>query len=152
MGAANAEIWRLRARLEALNNYGVSKLWLPDLLKHFRVTKFSILSELQLETLSLYLCTDHAKGFLCTQGRNHDLRLLNIPDGVHKAVEFGIHQGTVMVLVIVQLHNGSDLHSAISLPEGSSVEDLDYLAGEFDVVTNVVLGEVSVEEIIHSLP
>lgn len=40
----------------------------------------------------------------------------------------------------------------ISLPEGSSAEDLDCLAGEFDVVTNVVLGEVSVEEIIHILP
>jgi hypothetical protein len=100
---------------------GVSKIWLLDLLKHFRVTKFSILSELRLETLSLYLCTDHAKGFLCTRGRDNDLRLLNIPNGVREAVEFGIHRGTIMVLVIVQLHTGSDLHNTIYQPTGGFI-------------------------------
>jgi hypothetical protein len=32
------------------------------------------------------------------------------------------------------------------------VEYLDHLTDDFDVTTNVVLGEVSVEDIIHRLP
>jgi hypothetical protein len=32
--------------------------------------------------------------------RNHDLRLLDIPDHVREVVEFGVHEGVVMTLAI----------------------------------------------------
>lgn len=57
-----------------------------------------------------------------------------------------------MALAITQLNTGGDLHNAIDLSEGSSVEDLDRLMDNIDAAVNTVLGEVSMEERIHDLP
>lgn len=95
---------------------------------------------MELETLSLSKCADQDTRFLHAQGRNRDLRILDIPDRV------------LVALAIVQLHIGSDLHSAISLLKGLSVKELNRLTSEFDAAANVVLGDVFVEQIIHNLP
>jgi hypothetical protein len=55
-------------------------------------------------------------------------------------------------VAITQLNTGGDLHNAIDLSEGLSVEDLDRLMDNIYAVVNIVLGEVSMEEIIHDLP
>lgn len=52
----------------------------------------------------------------------------------------------------MQLHFGGELRNAIGLPEGMMSEDLDHLTDDFDAATNIVLGEVSVEGIIHGSP
>jgi hypothetical protein len=60
VGIANAKIRRLRATLAGLNDSRASKPWCPGLLQPFRVTEPYVLSKLELETLSLYLCADQA--------------------------------------------------------------------------------------------
>lgn len=73
--------------------------------------------------------------------------LLDIPNHVREAVEFGVHHGVAMALAIMQLHFGGNLRNTIGLLEGSMTEDLDRLMDDFDVDVNVVLGEVFVEVI-----
>jgi hypothetical protein len=46
------------------------------------------------------VCVNQAIRFVCARGRNNDLRLLDIPDRVYKAMEFEVHQGAVVVLAI----------------------------------------------------
>lgn len=65
---------------------------------------------------------------------------------------FWVHHSVVVALSIVQLHFGGELRNAIGLPEGMMSEDLDHLTDDFDAATNIVLGEVSVEGIIHGSP
>jgi hypothetical protein len=64
-----------------------------------------VLSELELEVLSLHLCADQAAGFLHARGRNRNLRLLDILDHVCESVESGTHHGIVVALAIAQLHS-----------------------------------------------
>lgn len=66
-------------------------------------------------------------------------------------MEYGVHRGVVVTLAIAQLQFGGDLRSAIGLLEGSTVENLESLIDDFDDDTNTLLGEVSVNEIIHNL-
>jgi hypothetical protein len=72
------------------------------------------------------------------------LCLLDIPVLVHETIEFGIYRDEVVALAIAQLHFGGDLRDDIGLLEGSTMEDMDRLTGDFDAATNVVFGEVSV--------
>lgn len=78
--------------------------------------------------------------------------LLDIPDCVCEAMEFGVLWGTAVAITIVQLHFGGNICDTIGLPNGSSVADLDLLIGDFDADANTILGVVPVEEIIHVLP
>jgi hypothetical protein len=80
------------------------------------------------------------------------LRLLDIPEHVHEAVEFGIHRGVASAFTIVQLHYGVRLHGIVGLPTGTTSADLELLTSDFDATTNVVLGVVLVEEIFCNLP
>jgi hypothetical protein len=109
-----------------------------------------VLSKLELEVLSPRLCMDHGIGFHHAQGRSRHLCLLDIQDRVHEVIEFGIHPSTLVALSIMQLHGG-ELHDAIGYLEGTMAKNLDHLTNDFDVATNVVLGEVFVEEIIYGL-
>lgn len=67
-------------------------------------------------------------------------------------MEFGVHSGAMVALAITQLHFGGGLRNVVGLSESMMSEDIDCLADDFDATMNVVLGEVSVEEIIHGLP
>lgn len=80
------------------------------------------------------------------------MRLLDIPNRVCEVVEFRVHRGAAVDLFIAQLHFNGNLRDVIDLPDGSMMADLDLLTGDFDTAANVVLGVVSVEEIIHDLP
>lgn len=102
--------------------------------------------------MSLYQCVDQAIRFIHARGRNRDLCLLDIPNHVCEAMEFEVYQGVVVAHAIVQLHFGGNLRDTIGLTDGSMVVDLDLLIGDFNAAVNVVLGVVSVEEIIHDLP
>jgi hypothetical protein len=85
-------------------------------------------------------------------GKNHGYRLLDILDCVCEAMELGVHRGVAMALAITQHHFSCNLSDDISLPARSTMADLDLLAGEFYVATNIVLGVVSMEEIIYGFP
>lgn len=61
---------------------------------------------------------DQATRFVRARSRNRDLCLLDIPDHVREAVEFGVHRGMEVALAFAQLHFGGNLHSAIGPPEG----------------------------------
>lgn len=108
----------------------------------FLVLRFicRLLAELELEELSLYLCTDQATRFVRVRGRNCDMRLLDVPNRVREAVEFGVHWGAIVALAITQLYFGGNLHDIIGLPARSTPTTLDLLSGDFDAATNVVLG------------
>jgi hypothetical protein len=80
------------------------------------------------------------------------LCLLDILNHVCEVVEFRVHRGAAVALFIAQLHFNGNLRDAIDLLDGSMMVDLDLLTGDFNSVVNVVLGVVSVEEIIHDLP
>jgi hypothetical protein len=60
--AANAGVWRLQARLVALNDSGASKFVRPSFLapdsSHYYFHEFLVFAELELEAPSLYLCAD----------------------------------------------------------------------------------------------
>lgn len=68
------------------------------------------------------------------------MRLLDALNRVCEAMEFGVHQGTIVALAITQLYFGGNLHDTIGLPAGSTPTTLDLLSGDFDAATNVVLG------------
>jgi hypothetical protein len=95
---------------------------------------------------------DQATRFIRARGGNHDLRLLDILNRVCEVVEFRVHRGAAVALFIAQLHFNGNLCYAIDLLDGSMMADLGLLTGDFDSAANVVLGVVSVEEIIHDLP
>jgi hypothetical protein len=57
-----------------------------------------------------------------------------------------------VVLAIAHLHFGGELCNVIGLLEGVIPKNLERLMDDFDTAMNVVLGEVSMEEIIHGLP
>lgn len=67
-------------------------------------------------------------------------------------MEFGVHYGVVVALAITQLHFDGGLRNVVGLLESMMWEDIDRLADDFDAAMNAVLGEVSMEEIIHGLP
>lgn len=62
-----------------------------------------------------------------------------------------VHQGALVALTTTQLHFVGNLRDAIGLLDGSTVVDLYFLTCDFDVFVSVVVGVVSVEEIIHDL-
>lgn len=112
---------------------------------------FLVPPELELEVLGLHLCMDPTTRFLQAQGRNHNLSLLDVLDHVYEGVEFGVHHGVTVALAIAQLHFGGELYNVIGLLEGAIAKNREHLMDDFDTAMNVVLGEVSMEEIIHGL-
>lgn len=79
------------------------------------------------------------------------MRFLDIPECILEADEFEVYWGMVMALAIAQLHFVGCFRNVLDLPVGSALAYLDLLTDNFDVTTNVVLGVVLVEEIIHDL-
>jgi hypothetical protein len=67
-------------------------------------------------------------------------------------VEFGIHRGAVTTFAIAQLHCRGRLRGVVGLPVETTSTDLELLTSGFNATTNIVLGVVTVEEIIFDLP
>ena len=77
--------------------------------------------------------------------------LLDIPECVHEALEFGIHHGGVTTFPITQLCYDDRILDVDGLPIETTSMDLELLTSGFDAMKNIMLGVVSVDEIICDL-
>jgi hypothetical protein len=59
-----------------------------------------------------------AEGYIHTYGGRWEECLLDIPNRVRDAVEFGVHRGATVALTVAQVPSRHVLHHLVGLPEG----------------------------------
>jgi hypothetical protein len=77
-------------------------------------------------------------------------RLLNVPEHVRDAVEYSVHRGAAvaLMLMVTRLRSGHELRFLIGFPEGEGVADHERLVEDFDEATDAMIAEVPAEEVI----
>jgi hypothetical protein len=64
-------------------------------------------------------------------------------------VEFGVHRGATIALVVVQVRSGHVLHHLVGLPEGQELADHYGSQEDFDEAADVIVDLVPANEIVE---
>jgi hypothetical protein len=64
-------------------------------------------------------------GYVHARGGSREERLLDIPNRVRDTVEFGVHHGAAVALMVAQVQLGHVLHHLVVLSEGQELANHD---------------------------
>jgi hypothetical protein len=85
---------------------------------------------------------------VCARGKRLEERLLDVPERVRDAVEYGVHRGAAVAQAAAQVRSGHELRFLIGFPEGEGATDHERLIEDFDEAADAVTAEVPAEEVI----
>jgi hypothetical protein len=80
---------------------------------------------------------------------NREERLLDLPNRVWDTVELDIYCGTVVALMVAQVHSGHALHHLVGLPEDQEQADRDGSRENFDEAIDAIVDLVPAEGIVE---
>jgi hypothetical protein len=112
-------------------------------------------AELELELLALWEAVNAVVGYIHARGGSREERLLDIPNRIRDAVEFGVHHGAAVALTMAQVQSGHVLHHLVGLSASQELANHDGSREDFneavDVVTDLIPAEGIVEEATRGL-
>jgi hypothetical protein len=97
----------------------------------------------------LWEAADAVAGYIHARGGSREECLLDIPNRVRDAVEFGVHHGVAVALTVAQVWSGHMLHQSVGLPEGQELANHDGSREDFDEAADAVVDLVPAEEIVE---
>ena len=92
---------------------------------------------------------DAVAGYVHARGESREERLLNIPNSIRDAVEFGVHRGAAVALTVAQVRSGHVLHHLVGLPEGQELANHDGSREDFEEAADAVVDLVPTEGIVE---
>jgi hypothetical protein len=101
-----------------------------------------------MELQMLRKAVDTIAGHMLTQGERLEECLLDIPEHVRDAVEYGVHRGAAVALAVDQVWSSHELHFLADFSDGEEVVDHERLIEDFDEAMDAIVTEVPVEEVI----
>ena len=115
----------------------------------FLLVPFVCWAELEVELLGIQEATDAAAGYVHARGGSREEHLLDIPNRVRDAVEFGVHRGAAVALTVAHVRSGHVLHHLVGLPEGQELANHDGSREDFEEAADAVVDLVPAEGIIE---
>jgi hypothetical protein len=114
----------------------------------FSCSFYSHGAELESELLALREVADAVAGYVHAHGGRQEERLLDIPNCVWYVVEFDVHRGAAVALMVVQVWLGQALHHLVGLPEGQELAKHDGSREDFNEAADAVVDLVPAEGVI----
>jgi hypothetical protein len=105
-------------------------------------------AELESELLALWEAADAATGYVHTRGGRQEERLLDIPNCIWYVVEFGVHRGEAVALMVAQVWSGQALHHLVGLPEGQELAKHDGSQEDYNEAADVVIDLVPTKGVV----
>jgi hypothetical protein len=104
--------------------------------------------ELELKMLVIQEAVDVVAGYVHAHGGSREECLLDIPNCVRDTVEFGVHRGAAVALMVVQVRLRHVLHHLVGLLEGQEPVNHDGSREDFDEVADAVVDLVLTKKIV----